>query len=421
MATFKIILDTRFRKKDNKYNLAVRVTNGNEVIMLNITSLSKKQYSHVFIKQSLDDESVDFREDCNRFLSRCERIFSEIKPFDKSIFRERVFKKECEIKASLYIKDMFLDYIKKNDEIKIRTKDQYRTAMNVFETFHPNSTIWDVTPTFLRKFEISKKEAGCSLATINSYQRHLRGIINYYMNVEKIIPKSYEYPFGKGGYSISSYFPSKLVLSEQEIIKVINHTTFSSKDQEYAHTIWKMLYYINGSNFADLLRLRWSDINGGYIKFFRKKTEQTRKNNIRPVIVPVISDLEQLINKVGVKDSQFILGKLNEGYTERTFINKCHKMRQTLNRDLTELSNKLGLVVSLKLETARDCYATSLLRAHVPHGDISEMLNHSNVIVTQHYLGSISMERTAEINDKLITTKILPNSLPSSVKKNDKE
>lgn len=414
MATFKLILDTRFKKKDDKYNLAVRVTNGNDVMILNITSLSRKQYEQVFERKLMDKNSIDFRDSCNQFLSKCERIFAELKPFNKTLFREKVYEQERVIPTSLLLKDLFLDYIKNNEDIEIRTKDHYRTSMNMFESFKSGITVFDVTPTLLKDFEKARLKTGCSLATVNSYLRHLRSIINHYTNVEKIIPKSYEYPFGKGGYSISSYFPSKLVLKQQEIINVIEFDEFENDKQEYALTIWKILYYCNGSNFADLLQLKWSDINGEFIKFIRKKTKHTRKNNIQPVIVPVIPDLKILIDKVGVKKSPFILGMLKEDYTKNTFKNKCHKMKQAINKDLTIISKKLNLTIPLKLETARDCYATSLMRAEVSQSEISKMLNHSNVIVTEHYLGGLSMEKTEVINRNLVTRKNLPSSLPST-------
>ena len=38
----------------------------------------------------------------------------------------------------------------------------------------------------------------------------------------KLIPKEYEYPFGKGGYSIKSYNPKKIVLKSDEIQSVID-------------------------------------------------------------------------------------------------------------------------------------------------------------------------------------------------------
>jgi integrase len=57
------------------------------------------------------------------------------------------------------------------------------------------------------------------------------------------------------------------------------------------------------------------------------------------------------------------------------------------------------LSVELKLKTARDSYATTLKRAGKSKDEISEMLGHSNSVVTEHYLASLDMEKTFDIND----------------------
>ncbi len=67
-----------------------------------------------------------------------------------------------------------------------------------------------------------------------------------------------------------------------------------------------MLYRCNEANFADLLRMEWGQINWDYIFFTRKKTENTRKNNKKPITVPLTEKLQDLIDKVGNKNSPFV-------------------------------------------------------------------------------------------------------------------
>jgi len=136
--------------------------------------------------------------------------------------------------------------------------------------------------------------------------------------------------------------------------------------------------------------------------FYRKKAESTRKNNIKPITVPITSKLQELIDKLGDRDSPFILGLLKEGYKENTFENLSHKVRSKLNENLLEIGVKLNLSVPLKLKTARDCYATTLKRAGVSKDNIGEMLGHSNSVVTEHYLASLDIEKTQEINQHIL-------------------
>lgn len=80
----------------------------------------------------------------------------------------------------------------------------------------------------------------------------------------------------------------------------------------------------------------------------------------------------------------------------------CHKMRQIINKDLTEISRKLNLSIPLKLEIARDAHATILKRGGKSKDQIGEMLGHSNSVVTEHYLGSLDTDKTFEINEVLL-------------------
>jgi len=93
---------------------------------------------------------------------------------------------------------------------------------------------------------------------------------------------------------------------------------------------------------------------------------------------------------------------LKEGYENNTYENLSHKVRSNLNTKLTEISNKLNLSVQLKLKTARDCYATTLKRAGVSTDNIGEMLGHANSVVTEHYLASLDIEKTQEINQHIL-------------------
>jgi integrase len=70
---------------------------------------------------------------------------------------------------------------------------------------------------------------------------------------------------------------------------------------------------------------------------------------------------------------------------------------------LKEISETLKLSVTLKTANARDCYASSLKRNGVSRDQISEMLGHSNPIVTGHYLDSLNIDETFEINKNLVS------------------
>jgi len=402
MATFNIVLDKRTKLKEDKYNLAVRMVNGNDVMYINIQKMTESQYDKAFNKKVKDKESREFLDICNGYISKCERIFDDLKPFNKETFRKRFWETDKDKPKSLLLTDLFDYYMENKENIKPTTIDSLRYTRNRFENFKLGLSVGDVTVSFLKKFEKIEIDKENSRATIDHHMRNLRTIINYFIHYVKVIPKEYEYPFGPGGFTVSGYFPSTQVLKGAEIQSIIDLKEFNSEEHKFARDVWVMLYRFNGANFADLLRMKWSQINGNYIFFTRKKTEATRKNNRKPIIVPMTDKLKDSIACVGDKKSPFLLGLLNEGYDEIFFKNRNHKIRQQINQKLKVIGAKLELSRPLNLGSARDCYANTLDKNNTDIKKISQMLGHSNVVITEHYLAGLNPDVTFGINDPIL-------------------
>ncbi|MCW3170373.1 tyrosine-type recombinase/integrase [Chryseobacterium sp. 09-1422] len=120
------------------------------------------------------------------------------------------------------------------------------------------------------------------------------------------------------------------------------------------------------------------------------------------IVVPINQKVQNIINKVGDKNSPFLLGFLKDGYTDENFDYMNRKVRKSVNKSLKQISERLDLSLTLQLKTARDSYATVLKRQGVSVDKISEMLSHSSTAVTRHYLGSMDMESVFSINENLI-------------------
>ena len=325
-----------------------------------------------------------------------------MKPFNKETFRKRFWETDKDKPKSLLVTDLFDYYMENKETIKPATIDSLRYTRNRFENFNPGLSVGDITVSFLKKFEKKEIDLEHSQATIDHHMRNLRTIINYFTHVVKTITKEYEYPFGPGGFTVSGYFPSTQVLKEPEIQSIIDLKEFKTKEHEFARDVWVMLYRFNGANFADLLKMKWSQINGNYIFFTRKKTESTRKNNRKPIIVPITEKLKDSIAPVGDKNNPFFLGLLKEGYDENFFKNRNHKIRQQINQKLKDISDPLKLSQPLNSGCARDCYSNTLDRNNTDIKQISSMLGHSNVIITEHYLAGLNPDITFGINDPIL-------------------
>jgi len=248
MATIKLVKDKRKKLRDNKFSLAIRVCHKSSVQYLSISKMTEIQYEQVFVKQSKDEKSISFRESVNELMTKCERIFSGMSTYNPKRFRELVYEKDKEIPKTLVLKDLFTYFIENYEAITLRTRYHFRLTMNILESYQQGLTVNDITPVFLRHFEKTKLEEGLARSTIDGINRNLRRIINYFMLEKKIIPKTYEYPFGRGGYSVKSFFGRKFVMTNDEIQKIVDFKDFDNKEQEYARDIWLFLYRASGIN-----------------------------------------------------------------------------------------------------------------------------------------------------------------------------
>jgi len=399
MATFNIKLDTRNKLKDDKFNLVIRVFEQNTFVDLKVERLTPRQYHQIFVKTSTDPKSVEFRRRTNELKSFVEELYHQIGYLNKNRLREQFYSRGNRPKKSLLLRDLFEFYISTSIN-KIKTAKRYKYTLNVFEKYNPNLIATDIDLDFINQFERKRLNDKISPATISGNLRDLRTVINFFIHKEKLLPKDYLYPFGKGGYSIKTSFSTKKVLTVEEIQRILNFNS-DNKELVYARDIWEFLYRCNGINFIDAFLMKWKYIQGDYIVFYRRKTETTRRNNLKPIEVPIDQSILNIIEKWGDSNSSFVFGLMREDNDETYLYNKVGKLKKRINKSLREISALLNLSLPLTIKTARETYATTLLRGGVSKDEIGEMLGHSNSIVTEHYLAGLEKEKKKKINSVL--------------------
>ena len=419
MATFKIIIDKRHKPENDRYQLSLRVSNKQEVLYLRLgTQMSTKEYDKFFVKKSFNKEVDEVKIKFDKYIDRAKKILPSIDPFDSSKFRDKFYDKSFdpdniiseEQKKRGTLNYLFQNYIKvisESKEIGLSSVDLINGTLNNIKKFKSGLTYEDITPEFLHAFEhwyINKnlpEGKRNSLASFGGLCRNIKAVINYHRK-KKIIPLTYEYPFND--YKIPNFVPPKRVISNIEIQKILDCVEFENIMEEYARDIWEMLYRLNGINFIDLLKLRWDNIEGNRFVFYRHKTLKTRRNNIRPIEVVINSKVQKLLDKIGDKDSPYVIGQIKQvNYSDQYLLERNHKLKGRYNARLKKLGKRLGLTLSLDISMARDAYANTHKRAGTNLLKISENMNHSDPrTTTLHYLDNFEFDSDVDVNDVLL-------------------
>ena len=214
--------------------------------------------------------------------------------------------------------------------------------------------------------------------------------------------KEAQYPFGRGKYEVLSGKGRKLALSLQQIKQIINFTDGFEATERY-RDMWFFSYLCNGINVNDMLKLKYSNIDGDQIHFYRAKTLNTSKDK-KEIEVLLTPEMKQIIDKWGNTDKSsnnyifpFLTGEETPLQQKRTIQDVTHR----INKRLKKIGEAIG-ISGLSTYTARHSFASVLKRSGVNIASISESLGHSDLKTTENYLASFEKEERVK-NAKFLT------------------
>lgn len=258
----------------------------------------------------------------------------------------------------------------------------------------------NVTVDWLRKYEKSMLTEGKSYTTISMYLRSMRAIFNEAKSVGMV--KEAQYPFGKGKYEIPIGKGRKMALNLQQIKQIISYTDGTEATKHY-RDLWFFSYLCNGINVNDLLKLKFSNIDGDEIHFYRSKTIHTsrEKKEIEALLTP---EMKQIIDKWGnldKKQNNYIFPFLDGYITPLEQRKRIQDVTRRINKRLKMIGDTLG-ISGISTYTARHSFASVLKRSGANIAYISESLGHSDLKTTENYLASFEKEERVK-NAKLLT------------------
>jgi integrase len=277
----------------------------------------------------------------------------------------------------------------------------YSCAFRHLEKYAGTKIPFDsITVDWLKKYEKAMLAEGKSYTTISMYIRSMRTLFNEAKNTGTI--KESQYPFGKGKYEVPTGKGRKMALTLQQIKQIITYTDGAEATEHY-RDLWFFSYLCNGININDLLKLKFSNIDGDEIHFYRSKTLHTskEKKEIEALLTP---EMKQIIEKWGNPDKSpnnyvfpFLTG--NETPTEQK--KRIQDITHRINRHIKKIGDKLG-IPNISTYTARHSFASVLKRSGANIAYISDSLGHSDLKTTENYLASFEKEERIK-NAALLT------------------
>lgn len=275
---------------------------------------------------------------------------------------------------------------------KYGTSGSNKTTLSSIRRFKKNEVqLRDVTVEWLYEYEkFLKKTMGQTSIAINL--RNVRAIINVAKAAGMI--RESDYPFGKGKFQIKEGSGKKKALTKKQLKAIAEYSDGNEFTTMY-RDLWLFIYYCNGINVADLINLKFSDIQNGEISFIREKTKD-RTHEAKRIYAPIVPEMQVIIDKWGNNRKKgiyiFPFMESGDGAWEH------EKKKKNLTKNINDRMKRIGEELNIgKITTyvARHTYATVLRNEGVPISQISSTLGHTSVTTTEIYLADLESEDRA--------------------------
>lgn len=290
------------------------------------------------------------------------------------------------------------------------TSRNYRTATESLRKYTSASILpfKAITPELISDFERFLKQQKCSLNTISCYMRTLRAIYNKAVN-QKLTRQ--QFPFAQA--FTGSEVTRKKAISQLLIRRLMMLDCSSNPAMQLTKDIFLFSFYTRGIPFVDIAYMQYSNIENGYLKYYRSKTHQLLSVRLE---VPA----SKIINRYRhCSSGQYLFPLLTGSNPEQ-----CHKeYRYQLglyNKRLIRLSAMLGTKYNLSSYVPRHTWATLAHEYGIPLPVISEGLGHTSERTTRIYVKPFDKQRIDEANHKMLSKTLLLYNKEKN-KRNEKE
>ncbi len=407
-----IYLDTRRAKANGLYPVKLRVyssLHAKTKYYPTIFNLSEKEFQSVWETAKPRKEYHELKLKIQSVENKANDAAKELKAFSFEQFEKRMFRKSGTGEDLIYHYQQVIE--------KLRTNNQFGTASNYqmslkslsdyihFKTGkQPKKLLFvDITKDWLQKYESYMIEnLTRSRTTVSMYLRALRTIFNNAIQERDIDVEAY--PFGEKKYQIPSVKNVKKALSKLQL-KTLFEATPNTPEQEKAKDFWFFSFACNGMNIKDIALLRWENIKGDRIVFYRAKTLNTSRKNLSPVTVLLNDFPLQIIAKYGREIQNpkgLVFDIITDVMSKEQQHNSIKNFTRFINQNFKKFAINSGVNEEISTYWARHSFATSAIRKGASIEFVSEALSHSNIKTTQGYFAGFEEESKRELMNTIM-------------------
>lgn len=257
----------------------------------------------------------------------------------------------------------------------------YGGVLGALRTYLKNKDLSfeEITYPWLKRYETYYFAKGSGVNGLALNMRTVRTIYNKAIKVG-IVDRSH-YPFYD--YKIKNETTEKRAIDKEDLMKVVRFKMEEDHALFHTRNYFLASFFMYGMSFIDMAFLKVSSLQGGRIKYRRRKTKKLYDIKIEARLQSILD--YYLIDK-GVDEYLFPIVKRSVIADQYRDIDQARKM---YNKHLKELGVLCSIAQKLTSYVSRHSFATQAMLSDIPINAISEMLGHSSLSTTQIYLKSL--------------------------------
>jgi integrase/recombinase XerD len=191
----------------------------------------------------------------------------------------------------------------------------------------------------------------------------------------------------------------------QEDLKKLFACEPKTPEQEKAKDFWFFSFACNGANIKDIALLTNKEVNEDTVKFYRAKTINTSKKDLKEIVVYLNDFSKTIIKKYGnlnKEKGEYVFDIISSKQSEAVKHKNIKNFTKFINQNLKKLAQSNGITKDISTYWARHSFATSAIRNGATMEFVMEALSHNNMKTTKGYFAGFEDKDKKEFMKNLM-------------------
>jgi integrase len=383
MPSFKIVLLTK-PNLNGLHSVSIRVTNARRSAWYSLSIYCRPdQFANSRLKKNFPDYKetnevlAAYEQRAARYIRQTERDGTA---FSFEAFRSDLFQHRTKMVVPTVCAWMETVFMQIGCTGKVGTAGLYKYTGRLFQLFDRSLLLTELTASKLHAFEAwLRKHRDVNDGSIYLYMRTLRAACNRGVR-SGLVDDTFK-PFAAYSTAHLTKRKGKRAISREDLERLSRVRTFTTWEA-LSVDLFLFSFYCRGMNLADIAALRPGNIKDGKLEYKRRKTGKVYTIGLPTQALDILRTYSGGVYCFPVYPSLKM--------SPQAIYNRDQKVRGLINSTLKGLCRRAGLdLPDISFYVARHTYANLHKQAGTPIEVIRELLGHSDIRTSEHYLSDL--------------------------------